>query len=202
MPDKTITRNRAARIAGVPESTRNPLVRSSYFYSRRQTGEVMEPLRVFAHHPTLMMGYGTLEMAAERSHRTDERLKHLAELRAGALVGCEWCLDFGSSVSAEKGVSEEDMRDLPRYRESERFSELEKLVLDYAGAVTRTPVEVSDELFDQLRQHLDEAQLVELTTLIALENFRARFNWAFGIEGQGYAEGSYCLRPEVPAATS
>ena len=185
-----------ARIAGVPESTRNPLIRASYRVSRRRYGEVMDPLRLFAHQPRLLVGYGALELASERSHRVDERLKHLAELRAAMICGCEWCLDFGSSISAASGVSEDDMRELPAYATSDRFNALEKLVLDYATGISRSPVDVSDELFDRLRAHLDEAQLVELTNIIALENYRARFNWALGIAGQGFSEGAYCVSPE------
>jgi alkylhydroperoxidase family enzyme len=186
-----------ARIAGVAESIRNPLIRASYRVSRRRYGEVMDPLRLFAHQPRLLVGYGALEMASERLHRVEARLKHLAEMRAAMICGCEWCLDFGSSISAASGIAEGDLRELPAYETSDRFTALEKLVLDYATAVSRSPVEVSDELFDRLREHFDEAQLVELTSIIALENYRARFNWAFGIQGQGFSEGSFCVPPEV-----
>jgi 4-carboxymuconolactone decarboxylase len=127
----------------------------------------------------------------------DERLKHLAQVRAAMICGCEWCLDFGSSISEEAGVGEDDLRELPTYRSSERFTELEKAVLDYATGMSRSPVEVPDELFERLRAELDEPQLVELTNIIALENYRSRFNWAFGIEGQGFSEGAYCVRPEA-----
>jgi alkylhydroperoxidase family enzyme len=187
-----------ARIAGVSESTRNPLVRASYRVSRRRYGQVMDPLRLFAHHPRVLAGYGALELASERSHRVEERVKHLAELRAAMICRCEWCLDFGSAISADSGVSEDDMRELPAYETSDRFCALEKLVLDHATGISRSPVNVSDELFDRLREHFDEAQLVELTNIIALENYRARFNWALGIEGQGFSEGSFCVPPEVP----
>lgn len=69
-------------------------------------------------------------------------------------------------------------------------------MLDYSAAMTRTPVEVPDELFAALRRHFDEAQLVELTAAIAWENYRARFNHAFGIEAQGFSDGAYCPLPE------
>ncbi len=62
--------------------------------------------------------------------------------------------------------------------------------------MTQTPVEVSDELFAALRANFDEAQMVELTAAIAWENYRARFNHAFGIEAQGFSEGAYCPMPE------
>ncbi len=192
-----------ARIAGVPEKTRNLVVRGAYRESRRRYGTVMDPLRIYAHHPKLLMGYAAHEMAAERSHRVPERLKLLAELRAAMLPGCEWCCDFGSSLSTAGGVTEDEMRDLPVYSESERFTEVEKLVLDYATGMSRTPVDVTDELFARLREHFDEPQLVELTDIIALENYRARFNWAFGIQSQDFSEGAFCVRPSPqPAAVA
>ncbi len=97
------------------------------------------------------------------------------------------------------------MRELLHYEDSDAFDETEKLVMEYADGMSRSPIEVSDELFAQLRERFDEAQLVELTDIIALENYRARFNWAFGLEGQGYSEGAYCVPPAAgadPAAHS
>ena len=99
-------------------------------------------------------------------------------------------------MGRKAGVSEEQLRDLPRYEESDAFGPLDKLVLRYAERMTRTPVEVPDQLFDELRNHLGEAGMVELTGAIAWENFRARFDHAFGIEAQGFSEGSYCPLPE------
>jgi alkylhydroperoxidase family enzyme len=93
-------------------------------------------------------------------------------------------------------VTEAQLRDLPAYEESAAFSPLEKLALDYAVAMTKTPVEVPEALFAQLGQHFTEAQLVELTAAIAWENYRARFDHAFGIEAQGFSEGAYCPLPE------
>ena len=186
------------------EHSSNPLVRTAFRVSRRRYGMVTDPLKAFGHHPTLMTGYATLELAAERSHRAPERLKELAVMRAAMLAGCEWCLDFGSALVLASGLSEEELRDLPRYRESDRFSELDTLVLDYATALSRTPIEVTPELVARLREHLDEAQIVEITTVAALENLRARFNGALGLGSQGFSEGSYCVRPDaqVTAAAS
>jgi len=94
------------------------------------------------------------------------------------------------------------MRALPQYRGSSAFSPLEKLVIEYAEAMSLTPVEIPDELFAQLRAQLDHAQLVELTATIAWENYRARFDHAFGIEAQGFSKGAFCALPERPAAAS
>jgi AhpD family alkylhydroperoxidase len=179
-----------ARIAGVPDGRGGPLTRYAFWYSRRHYGHVVGPTRVFAHHPLLLGGYGTLELAVERADRVDSRLKALAELKAATLTGCDFCIDIGSKLGRDSGVSEQQLREFLFYRESEAFSALERLVIDYAVAMTRTPVEVPDELFARLREHFDDAQLVELTAAIATENFRGRFNWAFGIGSEGFAAGT------------
>jgi alkylhydroperoxidase family enzyme len=61
--------------------------------------------------------------------------------------------------------------------------------------MTATPVEVSDALFARLREKFTEAQLVELTASIAWENYRARFDHAFGIEAENFSEGAFCALP-------
>jgi AhpD family alkylhydroperoxidase len=189
------------RIEPVPDTTRNPMTRLSYAIARRRFGDVPAPMRFYAHNQTVMTAWSMHELATERATKMPARLKHLASMRAAMVAGCEWCLDFGSFLSKGHGVSEDEMRELPAYWASDAFDETEKLVMDYATAMTRSPVEVPDEMFAKLRNRFDEAQLVELTDIIALENYRARFNWAFGLEGQGFSEGAYCVPPEVRAAT-
>ena len=68
-------------------------------------------------------------------------------------------------------------------------------MLEYADAMTRIPVDVPDALFARLRERFSEAQLVELTSAIAWENYRARFDHALGIEGENFSEGSVCAIP-------
>jgi len=68
-------------------------------------------------------------------------------------------------------------------------------VLEYADAMTQTPVEVSDALFARLRGRVSDSQLVELTSAIAWENYRARFDHAFGIEAENFSEGTFCALP-------
>ena len=97
-------------------------------------------------------------------------------------------------------MPEQDLRELARWRESERFDQLDKLALEYAEGMTRTPVEVSEDLFARLQERFDERQLVELTMAIALENMYSRSNWALGIEGEGFSDGMYCVRPDTQAA--
>jgi AhpD family alkylhydroperoxidase len=185
------------RIAGVRERGSGPLVRYAYRTSRKQTGKVVDPIAVTAHHPMILAGYGALELALDRSHRVDRRLKALAELKAATLTGCEFCIDIGSKLGRDSGVSERQLREFLVYRASDAFSPLERLVIDYAAGMSKTPVEVPDALFAALRENFDEAQIVELTAAIALENYRGRFNWALGIGSQGFADGQVRVEAEV-----
>jgi hypothetical protein len=84
---------------------------------------------------------------------------------------------------------------LPDFETSAEFTELERLALRYAVAMTATPVELAGELFDALRAHFDARQLVDLTSAIAWENYRARFNHAFACEAEGFSEGAFCPLP-------
>lgn len=99
-------------------------------------------------------------------------------------------------MGREAGITEEQLREITEYEQSTAFSPLEKLVIEYAVEMTKTPVEVPDTLFAALREHFDEAQLVELSATIAWENYRARFNHAFEIEAQSFSGGAYCPLPE------
>lgn len=196
-----------ARIAGVSAGEGGPLVKLAYFFTRRHytrlTGRkiryinesMIEPLKMYAYEPGLLYGIAGLEMATGRLQHLDEHLKYLAELKAATLTNCEYCIDLGSQIAQRSGLSEEQLLALPAYRTSRLFTDLEKLVLDYAVGMSRTPVEVPEALFAGLREHFDDFQIVELTHVIALENLRGRFNLALGIGAAGFSEGMVCAMP-------
>jgi 4-carboxymuconolactone decarboxylase len=164
--------------------------------TERMIERMIEPLQMYAYVPGLLRAYGGLEQATARLHRVDKRLSDLAELKASTLTQCEYCIDLGSQIARRRsGLSDEQLLALPAYQTSALFTDLEKLVLDYAVGMSRTPVEVPDALFAALREHFDDAQLVELTHVIALENLRGRFNLALGIGAAGFSEGMVCAVP-------
>lgn len=90
------------------------------------------------------------------------------------------------------------MHDIHRFEESAAFSAVEKAALRYAVALSRTPAHASQALFDELRTHFNEKQMVELTSAIAWENYRTRFNRGFDIGPDGFSEGTFCPLPERP----
>jgi len=84
------------------------------------------------------------------------------------------------------GVTEAKIAEVPTALTSELFDEGEKAALEYAEAMTFTDRKVSEDLFARVRAHFSEAQIVELTAAVALENFRSKFNVALGIDAQGF----------------
>ena len=98
-------------------------------------------------------------------------------------------------MGRQHGVTAEQLTRLQDYETADCFDETERLALRYAAAMTETPFDVPDALFAALRAAFTPAQLVELTSAIAWENYRARFNHAFGLESQGFTEGDACAIP-------
>jgi AhpD family alkylhydroperoxidase len=198
-----------ARIEGVPKSEAGPMVRLVYRLGPRmmrkltgrdaQAGSGIEPIEIWAHQPKMMMGMGKFNQAVRKRKSVDERLRNLVELKGAQMIGCEFCVDLGSQICRNSGFSDEELLALPRYRHSDLFSDREKLALDYAVAVMRTPVEVTDELFERMREHFTIEQLVEITALLTLVNID-RFNAAFGIGSAGFSEGMVCVPPDRPAS--
>ena len=197
-----------SRIEGVPPNKANPVVRIVYGMVRRELGrmtgkrELTPDIPVRAHRTSLLLGYGMLESAVARRPRVDAHLRGLVQLKSAVMQGCEMCQDIGSQQALAWGVSPEQVGELYRYRESPLFDETERLVLDLAVGMTLTPVQVGDELFAALRARFDDAELVELVNLIAVENLRSRFNAAFALPSVGFNEGAVCARMEGPPTTT
>jgi len=145
------------------------------------------------------MALGKLEQAAAKWSKLDLKVKQLAEMAAAIKVGCSWCVDFGYWIMHKHGIPREKIEAVPQWRDSKLFSPLERLVMEYAEAMTETPPTVDDQLVKKLRAHLDEAQLVELTAIICLENVRSRFNSAIGLTRQGFKDR--CEIPSMKAST-
>jgi AhpD family alkylhydroperoxidase len=198
-----------ARINGVKQADAGLKVKLVYRLGPRmvkkltgrepQTGSGIEPMEIWAYQPKMMFGMGKFNQAVRKGHTVDERLKNLVELKGAQMIGCEFCVDLGSQICRNSGLSDEELLALPRYRHSDLFTEREKLALDYTVAVMRTPVEVTDELFARIKDQFSDEQLVEITALLTVVNVD-RFNAAFGIGSAGFSEGMVCVPPDRPAA--
>ena len=89
----------------------------------------------------------------------------------------------------------EKLAEITTWRDSKLFSPIERLALEYAERITYTDRSVDDAFFAELKKHFSEAQIVELTAAVALENFRSKFTVPLGVEAQGF-----CMVPGKPKA--
>ena len=170
------------------------------WYSRRRFGAVADPAAAMGHNMPVLMANAIFETQIDRWHRLDPTLRHLAEMAASVSIGCSWCVDFGYWTAASQGTDPAKLENVPRWRESDVYTDLERRVLEYAEAATETPPAVPDELVESLRRDLGDAALVELTMMIAVENQRSRFNSALGLHSQGFKDR--CEIPDRPAGAA
>jgi alkylhydroperoxidase family enzyme len=155
--------------------------------SKKMLGEVPDALGVMWHHrPALKASFG-LGRKAEKWNECDEDLKSYAHMAVASLIGCSLCLDLGYFQAHNKGLDVAKAREVPRWRESDVFTPLEREVMEYAEAMSQTPPTVTDELSARLLEQLGAPGLVELTIFASMANQAARGNVALGIGAQGFA---------------
>jgi alkylhydroperoxidase family enzyme len=170
-------------------------------FSKKQFGKVPDPLAVMWHNRRVLKTYLALGGKAEKWNACDPNLKTFAHMAVASRVGCTWCLDLGYFHAHNDKLDLNKAREVPRWRESDLFTPLERDVLEYAEAMTQTPPTVTDELSARLLKALGAPAMVELTGYVALANLWTRSNTAFGIESQGFA-AACGLRPLAVASTA
>lgn len=156
-------------------------------FSKKLLGDVPEPVGVYWQNSRVLRFYLGLGQKSQKWDQCDESLKSFAHMAVASLLGCTWCLDFGYFMAHNEGLDEVKAREVPRWRESDVFTPLERDVMEYAEAMSQTPPTVSDDLSARLLDALGAPALVELSAFIALANVYTRTNMAFGIEAQGFA---------------
>jgi alkylhydroperoxidase family enzyme len=130
----------------------------------------------------------------------DESLKSLARMAVASLLGDSYCLDVGYFHAHSEGLDEAKARQVPRWRDANVFTPVERDVMEYAEAMSRTPLTVTDALSARLLDALGAAALVELTAVIALANVDTRNNIALGITSQGLSAAGNLEPLALPVA--
>jgi alkylhydroperoxidase family enzyme len=157
-------------------------------FSRRMLGEVPEPLGVYWHNRDVLKVMFGMQRKADKWNECEKSLKTFAHMAVATQVGCSFCLDLAYFMAHNEDLDEAKAREVPRWRHSDRFTPLERDVMEYAEAMTQTPSTVTDALSARLLDALGPAALVELTAFIAMANLPARMNTALGIESQGFSK--------------
>jgi alkylhydroperoxidase family enzyme len=174
--------------AGLPAQLRENMI--------RQLGAVPEPVEVMYNNPEVAASSQEFSAGVAAWDAADASLKTFAHMAVAAQVGCSWCLDVNYFLAQNHNLDLAKASQVPRWRESDVFTPLERDVLEYAEAMTTTPTTVTDELSASLLERLGPAALVELTVFIGFANMATRVNTAHGITSQGYSDAC-----EIPLAT-
>lgn len=175
------------RIKGIEEADAPFVLKPLYMGFKKLVGKVGTSLKVSAHRPSIAWFGNLFGIAIDKSGTVERRVHLLAQLRAAQIVECPFCIDIIPALGKKDGVlTDSEISAVSHYFDSDLFSIREKVAMEYADAVSKTPVKVSDEMFARLKNYFDEKQIVELTAGIAYENYRARFNHALGIGSDNF----------------
>ena len=156
--------------------------------SRKMLGQVPTPIAIYWHNWPVLRSYFGISAKARKWNACPLDLKSLGHMAIASYLGCTWCLDCGYFQAQNENLDLAKAREVPRWRESDVFTPLERDVLEYAEAMSDTPPSVSEELSGRLLDQLGAKALVELTAFFSMANFMSRTNIALGVESDGIAD--------------
>ncbi|PQJ35089.1 hypothetical protein BSZ35_11205 [Salinibacter sp. 10B] len=159
----------------------------TYMLARWQQGTVITPLKVvWARMPEgLRLAYEMNKLEGRLTLTPTLRL--LVKELVATINGCAFCQDIAQADAQAEDVSSEKWDALLEYESHPAFDAAERAALTYAEEVTRT-VDAEDDTFNALRAHFDEREVVELTWLVALENYYNLLNRPLGIGSDNLCE--------------
>lgn len=175
------------RVRDIPPNEVPEEIRDVYERYANGYGPFRNQVGVFAHLPSAvkhLMGL-LLELRAQKN--VPFRYIELAVVAVSKLNECDYCVGHHKPLLVVEGVSSEGVDNILNYKDSAELSEVDKLVVEYAIAVTNAPQKIRDNVFERLGKHFSEAQIVELTLRIALCGFFNRFNDALQVDDETHA---------------
>lgn len=187
-----------ARVKDIPPEAVPPDVKDTYLRFASGYGPFRNQVGVFAHVPSSVKHLMGMLLELREQQNVPRRYIELAIVAVSRLNECHYCVAHHTPLLMVEGVSEAGVGNVLDYAEHPEFDDVDKLVIEYTIAVTNTPQRIRDRMFDRLREHFSEAQIVELTMRIALCGFFNRFNDALQID----EEPETLAAAHLPAAAS
>jgi len=177
------------RVTVKPLSEYPWLIRPFFWNQKRKYGEVLQPGLLWARVPKLFGAVALLYGALDRkSSPLSPVLRSLVTVRVSQINWCHFCVDINSATLAKRSGSMDKVENLENWKESDLYSDKERVVLEYTEAVTYSDQQVSDELIQRLKEFFDGDGIVELTGLIAFQNLSSKFNSALDVPAQGFCK--------------
>lgn len=168
------------RVTALPSAALPPAIAEVY---QRFTsyGPFADQASVLAHVPPALDHLCRMLMELKSRQAVPWRYIELGIVVVSKLNACAYCVASHSPVLEIQGVSAAAVAQLPSTDHPD-LDELDRLVIEYAVLVTQNAGRIRDGVFERLRRHFSEAQIVELTLRIALAGFFNRFNDALQID--------------------
>ena len=177
------------RIAPKPLGAYPWHLRPFFWNQRRKYGRVLDAALLWARSPKVFMGVALLYGAIDRrGSPLDPALRSLLTVRISKINHCGFCIDINAALLLERGIDEDKLWALDDWRGSDRFSDRERVALEYAESITRSDLEVTDNLMASLKQAFEDDAIIELTALIAFQNMSSKFNAALAVPPQGFCK--------------
>jgi alkylhydroperoxidase family enzyme len=171
-----------ARVSNVEEKDHPELAELIGKVRAGRRGTLINVYKLLLHAPPLAACWLDLISTARFKTELDGRLREIVIIRVGYLNRTDYVVKQHVPVlSVPEGVSQQDSDALADWRSSNFFNARERAALAYADAMTRD-VDVPDAVFDALRPHFSERQIVELTVLIGIYNMHTRVFTALRID--------------------
>jgi AhpD family alkylhydroperoxidase len=159
---------------------------------RRKYGAELEPARLWGRLPRAFLLVTLFNRLVDRRDSPIEpALRALIQVRISQINWCAFCVDLNAAAALQRHVPTEKLAALERFESSPQFSERERAALAYAVAATDPAMGVDNACFERLRAQFDDQSILELTSLIALQNLSSKFNAALAVPAQGF-----CRKPE------
>ena len=131
---------------------------------------------------TFPEGYDAMFALSRATHGSglEKGLLELVNVRASQLNGCAFCLDMHTKDARANGETEQRLYSLDAWRETPFYTNRERAALAWTEAVTRiTEGHVPDDLYEDVRQHFSEKELVDLTLAVVAINGWNRLSISF-----------------------
>lgn len=141
----------------------------AYWFTKKKMGKVITPVKVVQSRMPDTLSLSQKLMGIEQNLSLPKDLIFFIKSYVATLNGCSFCIDI-AKASAEGEVNSQKYEQLLNYESSETFTDAEKAALQYVEQAT-VEREVSDEVFNNLKQHFSDTKVVEITWLNALENY-------------------------------
>jgi alkylhydroperoxidase family enzyme len=171
-----------ARISYIEEQDHPELAELIGKIRAGRRGTLINVYKLLLHSPPLAAVWLDFVSAARYKTELDGRLREIVIVRVAHLNHTTYVFkQHVPQLSTPEGLSDEESNALADWRKAASFSPREQAALAYTDAMTRD-IAVPDAVFDALKPHFNERQIVELTVLIGLYNMHTRVFTALGID--------------------